>query len=204
MGIEKKAALVCVVILAILFGIGLSNREQRSTVDDGASDRSREIARKFRDAKLASKDRPEPKSDVIDEDQVEPVDVPEEEPEFRFVKVKNRDNFSRIAKRELGDANLYPILVRANPELQPRNLQLGQQVKIPLAPKNGMRLVKPEVRGERPAKPQQHRVLRNETLSGIARAHYGRASDWKKIFVANRNQLRRPESLREGMVIRMP
>ncbi len=47
-------------------------------------------------------------------------------------------------------------------------------------------------------------VQQGDTLYGIARHTYGRGTEWKKIFRANRAQLGNPDQIHEGMVLKLP
>jgi nucleoid-associated protein YgaU len=47
-------------------------------------------------------------------------------------------------------------------------------------------------------------VKKGDTLSHIAKAHYGRASQWKRIFEANRDQLDDPDKIKPGQVLKIP
>lgn len=47
-------------------------------------------------------------------------------------------------------------------------------------------------------------VQRGDTLSHIAQAQYGRASQWKRIFEANRDQLDDPDRIQPGQVLKIP
>ncbi len=49
-----------------------------------------------------------------------------------------------------------------------------------------------------------HTVEKGDTLSHIAKAHYGKASLWPRIFEANRNQLDDPDLIHPGQVLRIP
>jgi nucleoid-associated protein YgaU len=49
-----------------------------------------------------------------------------------------------------------------------------------------------------------HKVKKGETLSHIAQHYYGKASDYNRIFEANRDQLKDPDKIREGMTLRIP
>ncbi|MBJ6979199.1 LysM peptidoglycan-binding domain-containing protein [Luteimonas sp. MC1782] len=51
---------------------------------------------------------------------------------------------------------------------------------------------------------RQYTVQRGDTLSHIAKAHYGRASQWSRIFEANRDQLEDPDRIQPGQVLRIP
>lgn len=68
----------------------------------------------------------------------------------------------------------------------------------------------------KPAKPQgtsadagsaagrSYTVRKGDTLSHIAKAHYGAASRWQQIYEANRDQLDDPDLIRPGQVLRIP
>lgn len=47
-------------------------------------------------------------------------------------------------------------------------------------------------------------VVSGDTLSHIAKAHYGKASHWKAIFDANRDQLDDPDRIHPGQVLQLP
>lgn len=47
-------------------------------------------------------------------------------------------------------------------------------------------------------------VKKGDTLSHIAKAHYGKASRWKRIYDANRDQLDDPDRIKPGQVLKVP
>lgn len=49
-----------------------------------------------------------------------------------------------------------------------------------------------------------YRVGENDTLSGIARDHLGRASRWVQVYEMNRDRIPDPDSLKIGTVLRLP
>jgi len=49
-----------------------------------------------------------------------------------------------------------------------------------------------------------HVVLKGETLSGIAEKHYGKASEYLRIFNANRDVLNDPDVVTPGLRLRIP
>jgi nucleoid-associated protein YgaU len=51
---------------------------------------------------------------------------------------------------------------------------------------------------------QHYTVVRNDTLSGIAKRFYGKASRWPAIFEANRDQVSDPDRIRPGQVLKIP
>ena len=215
MSIEKKASLVCVVVLAVLFGIGLANREPQrlAPAEDPldakelARQRMTDAAKKLRQVKPPRHDDVVYRNGPVDHvDKVPPArDSIEVQPvAFRVVKVRPGDNFSRIAARELGSAQKYPLLMLANPKLAARRMQIGSPVRIPMVVGGKKTLAVVTDSGQREGSVALHRAKNGETLSGIAKRYYGKASQWRKIMAANRNQLRRPESLRAGMRLSIP
>jgi nucleoid-associated protein YgaU len=51
---------------------------------------------------------------------------------------------------------------------------------------------------------QRYTVEAGDTLSHIARRFYGKASRWREIFEANRDQLDDPDLIRPGQVLLIP
>jgi len=47
-------------------------------------------------------------------------------------------------------------------------------------------------------------VAKGDTLSKIAKDHYGKASRWPLVFEANRDQLDDPDRIKPGQVLRIP
>jgi nucleoid-associated protein YgaU len=51
---------------------------------------------------------------------------------------------------------------------------------------------------------QSYTVVKGDTLSGIAKKFYGKASDWPKIHAANKDQVPNPDLIKPGQVLRIP
>jgi nucleoid-associated protein YgaU len=65
--------------------------------------------------------------------------------------------------------------------------------------------VRGTVRGEGIAPElRSYTVEKGDTLSHIAKAHYGRASKWRAIFEANRDILDDPDRIQPGQVLTIP
>jgi nucleoid-associated protein YgaU len=47
-------------------------------------------------------------------------------------------------------------------------------------------------------------VAKGDTLSHIAKEHYGKASKWHAIFEANRDQIDDPDKIFPGQVLKLP
>jgi len=50
----------------------------------------------------------------------------------------------------------------------------------------------------------RYTVVSGDTLSKIAKAHYGKSSQWSSIFEANRDQLDDPDEIKPGQVLVIP
>ncbi|MEE9391107.1 MAG: LysM peptidoglycan-binding domain-containing protein [Planctomycetota bacterium] len=226
MNIEKWAIGILTVVMAVLLGISIFSAENRENypirgdgdtsgkggavprnAGPGQGGRSVEFdaARKW---VYSSKDKLAPKKirangagkSVPLSDNAE-----ERTNSVRTTKVGANETFSHIAKRIWGDATLYRPLVKANPKLNPRNLRAGQTVIIP--PRGGRSAVKNVAVKDEPApsgKGRFHTVAAHETLGAIARRYYRSENKWKRIFEANRDQLRNPNVVKKGLVLRIP
>ncbi len=49
-----------------------------------------------------------------------------------------------------------------------------------------------------------HKVAKGDTLSAIAKQYYGNANDYRKIFEANKDQLKDPDKIQVGQTLRIP
>jgi nucleoid-associated protein YgaU len=52
--------------------------------------------------------------------------------------------------------------------------------------------------------PRTYTVAKGDTLSKIAKQHYGDANKWKKIFEANKDILKDPDRIFPGQVLKIP
>jgi nucleoid-associated protein YgaU len=55
-----------------------------------------------------------------------------------------------------------------------------------------------------PPKVESYTVEKGDSLSKIAKRIYGDANEWKKIFEANRDQIRDPDLIHPGQVLKIP
>lgn len=141
-------------------------------------------------------------------------------------KIADGDTLSGLAQRYLGSADRYHEIFELNRDvLTDENLlPIGTELRIPargappaLRPVEAQPMVpvspRPPVTSpvdtapvppSATATPVTYRVERAETLSGIAKKIYGDAGRYRDLLTANRDQLRRPEDLREGAVLVVP
>ena len=96
------------------------------------------------------------------------------------------DSLSEIARKLYGDPNEWPRIFQANQDQisNPNQIFPKQVLRIP-------------ARG-------QHTVVPGETLSGIAKQVYGKASLWRRIRHANRDQITDPDVIFPGQVLCIP
>lgn len=55
-----------------------------------------------------------------------------------------------------------------------------------------------------PAQTQTYTVVAGDNLSKIAKKFYGDANRWRDIFEANRDQIKNPDLIRPGQVLKLP
>ena len=64
---------------------------------------------------------------------------------------------------------------------------------------SGLSGVQPQTR-----QPKVHEVQSGDTLSSIAKKHYGDANEYQKIFAANQPMLKDPDEIYPGQVLIIP
>ncbi len=144
-------------------------------------------------------------------------------------KIADGDTLSGLAQRYLGSADRYHEIFELNRDLlsDENLLPIGAELRIPA---RGSPLAAPRPMETQPmvpvsprppissppeipaaaapmvptATPVTYRVEHADTLSGIAKKIYGDAGRYRELLTANRDQLRRPEDLREGAVLVIP
>ena len=55
-----------------------------------------------------------------------------------------------------------------------------------------------------PPPPERYTVVAGDSLSKIAKKQYGDASQWKRIFEANRDQIKNPDLIQPGWKLVIP
>lgn len=81
----------------------------------------------------------------------------------------------------------------------------GPSGEIPETERPDFSRVRGTVSGEGlPPEVRTYTVVKGDTLSHIAQAHYGRAGKWRAIFDANRDILDDPDKIRPGQVLTIP
>lgn len=135
--------------------------------------------------------------------------------------IRRGDNLFDLAERYLGDGTKYPRIVDANPGLHPQRLQLGMKIRIPdsaspsMSREDRLRQLARETESD-PRKPktqpakkkssetETYTVRKGDTLTRIAKRLLKDSNQWQTLYAMNRDQLSKPEALREGQKIRVP
>ena len=68
--------------------------------------------------------------------------------------------------------------------------------QAPVTPVSGTKITEP--------KEKTYTVVKGDTLSKISKEYYGNANEYMKIFNANRDQLKDPDKIQIGQVLRIP
>ena len=118
-------------------------------------------------------------------------------PVYATYTVRSGDTMSSIAVQWFGDDRKWDLIAQANPLVDPLRLQIGQQLRLP--PKDASR------REGRVASASGYTVRPGDTLSSIARRHYGDEGLWRVIYEANRRSIGpNPDALQVGMTLTIP
>lgn len=122
--------------------------------------------------------------------------------------VANGESFSSIAQNYYGDANLFGLIQKANPNVKPKGLRVGQKLIIPphtpaaTTPTTAAPTEQPAAGA---VDANVHIVAPGETLSLIAAKRLGRAALWEELYKLNKDVIGGdPGNLKVGMKLRLP
>src|SRR5690606_13689143 len=105
--------------------------------------------------------------------------------------VANGESFSSIAQKYYGDGSLFGLIQKANPNVKPNRLRVGQKLIIPPhtpASSSAVNSAAPaDQAGAGTADAKVHVVAPGETLSLIAAKRLGRAALWEEIYKLNKD-----------------
>lgn len=155
-----------------------------------------------------------------DDDETAPAEPPAQfpvviPPTFTSYTWQRDDDLAVLAERFYGDPDLALVISKANPRRDMARIRPGTVVRIPDDPYNIQGLdVDPETGEVIPQEPDsierglvtEYVVEKNDTLSGIAYALYGKGTMWTVIRDANLHQLKRKDGsdIRPGMRLVIP
>lgn len=130
--------------------------------------------------------------------------------------VKQGDTLWVIAQKELGNGARWPVIARANPNVDPNNLRVGQKLIIPAASSSSASANSLPHSSSSPAAntaasasgpsagSKTITVAEGDTLWSIAEAQLGDGAKWKLIFNANRGILSAPDDVQAGQKLVIP
>jgi nucleoid-associated protein YgaU len=126
-------------------------------------------------------------------------------------KIKKGDSFMKIARVLYGDEKKFQDIINANPDIDPWQLQIGQTIKLPYPVANPSKVgtsakstatMKPATQTVPAAR--TYKVQTGDTLVDISIRFYGKSSQWKKIYTANRAKIANPDVLPVGAKLTIP
>lgn len=150
---------------------------------------------------------------VPDDGPGEPADAPGPEPgavippSYTLYTVLPGETLTSISQKMFGTEQYADAIARMNgSSVDPMRLGEGQQIKIPVDPRNVQGI--PADPDLQPSEPDpgftEYIVTRNDTLSDIAKAVYGRPSLWTRIRDANPRINREGTNIRPGWKLVIP
>jgi len=124
--------------------------------------------------------------------------------------VQKGDTFGSIAKKLFGSARHSVELQKANEDVDPRHMRIGQVLNVPSLEEGpggdardrsvGLGQAATGLEGKR-----TYEVKKGDTLFSIARAVLGGSSSrWREIYDANKDKLSSPNDLKPGMLLILP
>lgn len=155
-----------------------------------------------------------PPADVTAPRKDAPVLVEPPQPERpKTYKVESGDSFESIAVKLFGDAAYTDELMKANEDIDPRKMRVGQVLNVPrvdepAAAPSQPAAAKPEAAASgTPASsgaPAAYTAKSGDTLFSITKQLYGSSRRWREIWELNKKLLPEPQDLRPGMVLQLP
>lgn len=128
-------------------------------------------------------------------------------PEFNSYILERGDTPHTIAQKLYGDSGYWRVIHRANPFVDFSRVRAGREIRIPVDPRNVQGVLEDELGHPPIPEPAytEYIVSEGDTLSGIAKALYGRASHWRIIRDANPGKINSEgTNIRPGMVLLIP
>lgn len=128
-------------------------------------------------------------------------------PAYTMYRVQSGDSMQSIASAKYGAMRYWQSISKMNPDVDPSRLRKGQLLRLPVDPNNFQGLAVDAAQDAPPEQPEytEYIVGKGDTLTGIAKSLYGRASLWTVIRDANSTKVdRNGTNIRPGMVLRIP
>jgi LysM repeat protein len=130
------------------------------------------------------------------------------------LKLKYQSVLNTINRLGVQLSNLHvqdnKLFIKGHAKTKSDSNQVWEQIKLVDANYAGDLMAQITHESEGPAAapaapaPQTYTVQKGDTLSEIAQKFYGKASEYRRIFEANRDQLSDPDKIRVGQVLKVP
>jgi nucleoid-associated protein YgaU len=121
--------------------------------------------------------------------------------------IQSGDDYTAIADRLWNDQSKWVAIQKANPDVDPRRLKVGQVINIPSLDTDALRRDGELSSAADAASVGQTTTVKVEpgdSLSSISARVYGSEAHWKHIFQANQGTLSSPDALKVGMTLAIP
>lgn len=146
----------------------------------------------------------QPASVKLEFDTIKPEVKPEDE---KVHIVRPGDTLYGIAEKYYGRGELWTVIQRSNPKINPDRLLVGQKIIIPPSEDAAWKFEGPKDLPEDVDKAnlKSYKVKSGESFYTIARDQLGDASRWKELFRINKSSVKgNPKNLRVGQKIFIP
>lgn len=132
----------------------------------------------------------------------------------RYHVIAEGDTLAEIAEQYYGEQTYWPQLLKANPDVDPARLLVGNKLRLPDKeqftrketrptpadqPRSGASRVEPSS-----SDAPEYIVESGDSLIGIARKVLGDGERWNEIFELNKDRLDSADDIRVGMKLRVP
>lgn len=129
---------------------------------------------------------------------------------FHIARVRERDNLTKLAARELGDGDRWKEIADLNELKKPYHVQVGQLLYLPQSGANNAQAAESDASAPvnsggasaSQSTPSTYTVVKGDTLSEISQKVYGTAQHWQ--FLRDANGLKSAKDLKLGAVLKIP
>ena len=130
---------------------------------------------------------------------------------FRIARVREKDNLTKLANRELGDGDRWQEIAKLNELRKPYHVQVGQLLYLPKkvasnANRTAQDPPKPINAGgsgtANNTTPRTYKVVAGDTPSEVSQKVYGTSVHWKYLLAAN--GIKKAEDMKLGAVLKVP
>lgn len=126
---------------------------------------------------------------------------------FHIARVREKDNLTKLATRELGDGDRWKEIADLNELKKPYHVQVGQLLYLPGGSDSTNQSTQDQPQpinaggtGQTPAR--TYKVIAGDTPSEISQKVYGTSVHWKVLLAAN--GIKKAEDLKLGAVLKVP